>query len=109
MVTIRGDALQELIPQRDPMIMIDALYEASELEIDTGLTISNDNLFCSDGLFEAPGIIEHIAQSASAFAGFKAKIANQPTPLGFIGEVKKFRLRFLPKAASKPKKRYASE
>jgi len=94
---IRGEAIKELIPQRDPMIMIDVLYCATELEAETGLTVAENTMFCSEGLLEEPGLIEHIAQSASAFAGFKAKLANQPAPLGFIGEVKKCSIYFLPK------------
>jgi len=43
------------------------------------------------------GIIEHIAQSASAFAGYKAIIAGATEPpLGYIGEVKKFRCHHRP-------------
>jgi predicted hotdog family 3-hydroxylacyl-ACP dehydratase len=97
MVDIRGEMIKELIPQREPMVMIDVFYDATESEADTGLSITKDNLLCSDGIFEEPGLIEHIAQSASAFAGYKARLANQPTPLGFIGEVKKCRIHFLPK------------
>ena len=93
---IKGEAIRELIPQREPMIMIDALCEATESEAVTGLTVTEDNLFCSNDLFEEPGLVEHIAQSASAFAGYKAKVANRLTPLGFIGEVKKCRIHFLP-------------
>ncbi|MDR2916700.1 MAG: hydroxymyristoyl-ACP dehydratase [Tannerella sp.] len=96
MAEIRGEAIKELIPQRDPIIMIDAFYGATESEADTGFTIAKENLFCSDDRFMEPGLIEHIAQSASAFAGYKAKIKNEPTPIGYIGEVKKFRIHFLP-------------
>ena len=98
MAEIRGEAIKELIPQRDPMIMIDTFYGATESEADTGFTVARDNLFCSEGRFEEPGLVEHIAQSASAFAGYKAKMANEPTPVGFIGEVKKCRIHFLPHA-----------
>ena len=98
MVSIRGDAIKELIPQREPMLMIDTFYDATETEADTGFTVTRDSLFCSDFGFEEPGLIEHIAQSASALAGYKAKSANEPPPLGFIGEVKKCRIHFLPKA-----------
>jgi len=96
MVAIRGEAIRELIPQRDPMIMLDVFYDATVSEANTGFTISNDTIFSSGGFLTEPGLIEHIAQSASAFAGYKAKIANEPTPLGFIGEVKKFHIHFLP-------------
>ncbi len=96
MAEIRDEAIKELIPQRDPIIMIDTFYGATESEADTGLTIAKDNLFCCDDQFMEPGLVEHIAQSASAFAGYKAKVKNEPTPIGYIGEVKKFRIHFLP-------------
>jgi len=97
METVSGNAIKELIPQRDPMIMIDTFYEATASEADTGFTVSDTTLFCDGVFFTEPGLIEHIAQSASAFAGYKAKIAHEPTPLGFIGEVKKCRIHFLPR------------
>ena len=97
MAAINGEAIKELIQQRDPMIMLDTFYRATESDADTGFTVTNNNLFSSGGFLTEPGLIEHIAQSASAFAGYKAKIANEPTPLGFIGEVKKFRIYFLPR------------
>ncbi len=93
----QGERIKELIPQRFPIMMVDTLYEADETDCMTGLTISADNMFCQEGLFIEPGMIEHIAQSASAFAGVKAKMKNEPTPVGYIGEVKKFKL------VSKPK------
>lgn len=98
MIIIRGESIKELIPQREPMIMIDTLYDATELEADTGLTVIDNTLFCSEGMLSETGLIEHIAQSALAFAGYKAKLANKSAPLGFIGEVKKCRICYLPRA-----------
>jgi len=97
MKIIQGEAIKDLIPQRYPMILIDAIYRATETEAETGLTITDGLMFCSDGFFSEPGLVEHIAQSASALAGYKAKIRNEPTPIGFIGEVKKFHIHFLPR------------
>lgn len=94
----QGERIKVLIPQRFPIMMVDTLYEADETDCMTGLTISADNMFCQEGLFIEPGMIEHIAQSASAFAGVKAKMKNEPTPVGYIGEVKKFKLVSKPKA-----------
>ena len=96
-----GEAIKALIPQREPMLMVDAFYPATEWEADTGLTIANDNLFCKDGFFTESGLIEHIAQSASALAGLKALSANKPPPLGLLGEVRKCRIHFLPCAGDK--------
>jgi predicted hotdog family 3-hydroxylacyl-ACP dehydratase len=101
MTKIRGEGIKELIPQRDPIMMLDVFdgATATDTEADTGLTLTDDNLFCSEGFFQEPGLIEHIAQSASALAGYKAKIKNKSTPVGFIGEVKKFRIHFLPRSS----------
>jgi predicted hotdog family 3-hydroxylacyl-ACP dehydratase len=97
MTEIKGESIKELIPQRDPIIMIDTFYGATDSEADTGLTVLSDNLFCSNGRFMEPGLVEHIAQSASAYAGYKAKMKSEPTPVGYIAEVKKFRIHFLPR------------
>ncbi|MDR1524789.1 MAG: hydroxymyristoyl-ACP dehydratase [Tannerella sp.] len=101
MAEIKGEGIKELIPQREPIIMVDAFYGATESEADTGLVVSDDNLFCSEGCFTEPGLVEHIAQSASAFAGYKAKIENKPAPVGFIGEIREFRIHFLPHTGDK--------
>lgn len=87
--------IRRLIPQRDPIMMVDTLAEVDE---DSGvalthLTVRADNFFIHrDGLLSECGLIEHMAQSASAFAGYKVlseKGTGDP-PKGLIGEVKRF-------------------
>jgi len=79
------------MPQRDPIVMVDKIYDAEGDTAHTGLSVKQDNYFIEqDGRMAEPGLIEHIAQSASAFMGHKALIAGQPLPVGYIGEVKKF-------------------
>ena len=86
--------IKNLIPQRSPIMMVDELLEAHDDVARCSLTIREDNFFLeSDGAIAEPGVIEHIAQSASAFAGYKAIQAGAPEPpVGYIGEVKRFRL-----------------
>ncbi|MDR1813904.1 MAG: hypothetical protein LBR18_03535 [Tannerella sp.] len=67
-----GEEIKRLIPQREPMLMIDAFYEATDTEADTGVTVSEDSLLVDEGMLSEAGLVEHIAQSASAFAGYKA-------------------------------------
>lgn len=93
-----GEQLHALIPQRPPMVMVDAFYEGSDTEAVTGLTVRTDNLFCDGRQLTEPGMIEHIAQSASALSGYKAFRRRQPAPVGFIGEVRKLTLHRLPAA-----------
>ena len=91
-----GEQIKELIPQRSPILMVDKIYNVTADEADSELTLSEDNLFLSDKKFTEPGLIEHIAQSASAFAGFTARMQGNSAPVGYIGEIKKFNLVSLP-------------
>lgn len=93
-----GEGIKELIPQRAPIMMVDKFYEATPEYGHTGLTIAEDNFFCEDGSFIEPGLIEHIAQSAAAFAGYNSISKGEGVHLGFIGEVKNFKMFNLPKA-----------
>ena len=102
-VLFKGEQLGRLIPQRAPIVMVDTSFEADEESALTGLTVAHDNIFCDGKVLTEPGIIEHIAQSASAFAGYKAYKKNLPAPIGFIGEVKKFKVHKLPEIGSKIK------
>jgi hypothetical protein len=58
-----------------------------------------DNFFIDeDSLMAEPGLLEHIAQSASAFAGYRAVQAGATEPpVGYIGEIKNFHLYSRPK------------
>jgi len=94
---LKGEQIKEFIPQREPIVMVDTLYSIAETGCTTGLTILSDNLFCEQGFFTEPGLIEHIAQSASVFAGYIAKDNGKPAPIGFIGDVKKHETVELPK------------
>ena len=91
-----GDGILSLILQRAPIIMLDVFFEGSETEASTGFTIQSNNLFCVNGRFTEPGLIEHIAQSALAHAGYKALCKQKTVPWGFIGEIKKFHVFRLP-------------
>ena len=76
--------------------MVDVVWSATEQGAETGLTIHEDNIFVRDGLFREPGLIEHIAQSAAAFAGYGTFIRGEEPKLGFIGEIKESNIYFLP-------------
>ena len=91
--------IEKLIPQRSPIMMVDELLRVVGDECVCQLEVCADNYFLEeDGQMAEPGVIEHIAQSASAFAGYLA-VANGATepPVGYIGEVKNFRLYSRPK------------
>lgn len=85
--------IQELVPQRAPVLMVDALLHATDDAAETCLAVRPDNYFLDeDGLLAETGVLEHMAQSASALMGWRERCAGASTPpVGFIGEVKKFR------------------
>ena len=92
-----GEGLYKLIPQRNPIVMVDTFFGASEEGAETGLHVQSGNIFCEEGYLREPGMIEHVAQSAAAFAGYAPYVKGELPKLGFIGEVKKFKIIRLPK------------
>ncbi len=93
--------LFELIPQRPPIVMVDSLDNVTDEGAETGLLISDANLFVQDGQFREPGLIEHIAQSAAAFAGYKGYARGEEPKLGYIGELKRFSFYARPSVGSR--------
>ena len=87
----------QLIPQGIPMIMVDGLVSSDHAETVSTLTIVDDNIFCCDGVFNEPGIVENIAQTAALRSGYQASVANEKPVIGFIGSVKKLKIYNLPK------------
>lgn len=83
--------IKKYIPQRDPMLQVDRLLSVDGNIATTALTVRPENILVEAGLLTEAGLIEHIAQSASAFAGYQAVEAGaQEPPVGMIGEVKDF-------------------
>ena len=87
-----------LIPQREPMVMIDSVSTEETDRCTTTLTITADNLFVRNGRFMEAGLVENAAQSAAALVGLQGlQQAVDATPkIGFIGEVKDFHIFRLP-------------
>ena len=87
----------DLIPQRPPMVMVDNLISCNENITITKLLIRKENIFCSNGFFTEPGLIENIAQSAAARVGYFNKLNDTEPLIGFIGAIKELNIFFLPK------------
>ena len=84
------------IPQRPPMVMVGKLLSVEGTTTLTSFLISEDNLFCEEGKFGEAGLIENIAQTAAAGAGYRSLLKNEPPPPGFIGGVKNLVIHSLP-------------
>jgi 3-hydroxymyristoyl/3-hydroxydecanoyl-(acyl carrier protein) dehydratase len=88
----------EYIPQRPPMVMVGKLICAEGRKTTTSFLVSEDNLFCENKIFTEAGIIENIAQTAAAGAGYRSLLKNETPPPGFIGAIKSLVIHSLPVA-----------
>ena len=85
-----------LIPQRPPFVMIGSLVHADESCTRTSYTVPADNIFVENGLLREAGLVENIAQTAAARAGYQAINENKPVMVGYIGAVKNLEILSLP-------------
>jgi predicted hotdog family 3-hydroxylacyl-ACP dehydratase len=90
------DKIADYIPQKPPMVMIGKLISVENDKTLTSLMIRDDNLFCINHRFREAGLIENMAQTAAAGAGYKAKLENKISQPGFIGGIKNLRIDSLP-------------
>ena len=94
---ITEENIQALIPQKPPFVMVDKLLSFDEKVTRTGFHIKADNIFVQNGEFKEPGLVENIAQTAAARAGFISKTENKPVLVGYIGAVNSLQVYSLPK------------
>lgn len=87
--------IKELLPHREPMIMVDSLLAFSEGKATAGLTILKENLFVSNDELSETGLIEHMAQAAALYIGFKNHAEGLKE--GFIASIKTLHIHHLPK------------
>ena len=86
-----------LIPQRDPFVMVDKLVFCNEKIARSSFQIKAQNIFVENGNFKEPGIVENIAQTAAARAGYLASGYSGAPSIGYIGDVKNLEIMYLPK------------
>ena len=89
-------AIQELIPQRNPFVLVDSVRDFADGKITTLFLIDDNHLLVKDGKLTEPGLIENMAQSAACLNGLRSRIENLKAPVGFIGSVNNLLVHFLP-------------
>jgi 3-hydroxyacyl-[acyl-carrier-protein] dehydratase len=90
------EEIKKMLPQKEPFVMVDCLYESEEKFIRTGFRPTEKNIFSENGYFTEPGLIENMAQSAAAGTGYFFTAQQKAIPTGFIGAIKDFQLFRLP-------------
>jgi predicted hotdog family 3-hydroxylacyl-ACP dehydratase len=87
----------DLIPQKAPFVMIDHLTYTDEKSSRTRFCVKANNVLVEDGEFSAAGLVENIAQTAAARAGYLAQSHNKSGAIGYIGAIKNLEVFSLPK------------
>ena len=96
MTLLTKEQLSAILPQRAPFVMIDALLYDDPTLTETSFEILPDNLLVDQGISTAALLIENIAQTAAAGAGYKAMKGNGPVLVGYIGAIKNLEIFSLP-------------
>ena len=93
--------LNELLPQRQPFVMIDRLVSCDEVFAVTELTIRKDNIFVEDERLTSSGLIENIAQTCAARIGYLNLNAGGTVKIGVIGAISNLEIARTPKVGEK--------
>jgi predicted hotdog family 3-hydroxylacyl-ACP dehydratase len=89
--------VENLLPQKFPFVMVDAMHSYSETSLVSGLEILHDNIFVSNDVFLEAGLVEHMAQSVALHTGYQYFLKNEIAPTGYIGSIKEIEIKKLPK------------
>lgn len=90
------DFIGQLIPQKEPFVMVDKLLHFEEKKVVAGLTVSKENILAEHYVLSAPGLIEHMAQTVALYTGYQFFLREEKPPVGYIGAIKKAEIFELP-------------
>lgn len=82
--------IHELLPQREPFIMVSHLLYFDSISTITNFRIKDDNIFVDNGVLSTYGITENIAQTCASRIGYYNKyILKKDITVGYIGAIRK--------------------
>jgi len=99
MISSRKDIVQ-YIPQREPMVLVHQLLEFSSNDVVSAFEVEENHILVSNGFLTEAGLLENMAQTAALGKGYEFALKNEKPPLGFIGAVKSFTIKRLPKVGA---------
>lgn len=98
--------IQNFLPHRKPMLMVDIILDLSKEDVKTTFKITEDNVFVENGYFIEAGLIENAAQTCSSIVGHtfflddSGNIKEDVKLVGFISGIKKVAIKALPKVGA---------
>ena len=66
------------------MVLLDAIVELDDEQIEAKVTITSDSMFLRDGRVRSIVCLEYMAQAVAAFAGIRRKSAGEAPKIGYI-------------------------
>ncbi|MTH17788.1 ABC transporter permease [Flavobacterium sp. LC2016-01] len=101
-----GIDIQNYLPHRAPMLMVDLILEIDATSVETEFLIKEDNIFVDKGILIEAGLIENTAQTCSSIVGKKYFFEEDGTEnenvnvIGFISALKNLKIHELPKVGN---------
>ncbi|RYJ39940.1 putative beta hydroxy acyl ACP dehydratase [Flavobacterium anhuiense] len=96
MALLEKEMVENLLPQKFPFVMVDAMHSYSETSLVASLEIQSNNIFVAENTFLEAGLIEHMAQSVALHTGYQYFLRNEIAPTGYIGSIKEIEIKKLP-------------
>jgi predicted hotdog family 3-hydroxylacyl-ACP dehydratase len=85
--------IRSLLPHSGPMVLLDRVVAADEESLCAEVRIRQDSLFCNaDGVGAWVGL-EYMAQAIGAYAGYKARLRDDPIRVGFLLGTRRYECR----------------
>ena len=100
MALVTRENILNFIPQRDPICLVHSIYECNDDATKTGFYVEDNHFFVNNGSLTEAGIVENLAQSCAAGAGYNSSLKNEPPKVGFIANIKDLVIHKLPKVNS---------
>ena len=97
MVNFQDIPVTELIPQRQPLMLVDKVLHNSEEDTETVLEIREDNIFLDEGHLSMAGLLENMAQSCACRMGCRCIVAGSPVRIGVVGAIRNCIMERLPR------------
>lgn len=88
--------IESIIPQRPPFVMISELVYCDDEDTRSKFFVEADNIFLKEEKLMEPALVENIAQTAAARAGWLALNENRPVAIGYIGAIQQLEIFDLP-------------
>ena len=76
--------VNDLVPHRPPMSLLDEVLSCSEQVVRCAVTIRTDDLFVEEGSVDAVLALEYMAQCAAVYGGLQRRAEGLPVKVGFL-------------------------